>query len=126
MHAVSIATRADLERIEARPYAEYMAYGSVLAALDEAARRHGERTALSFVADPEAPESTRRWTHREFVAAVRSTAQAFRALPASDEPRVAILLPAIPQAYFALWGAEAGRRRLPDQLPARTRSTSPS
>jgi fatty-acyl-CoA synthase len=107
VHAFAIATRSDLERIEARPYAEYMAFSGVLAALDEAARRHGGRTALSFVVDPAAPEATRRWTHGEFVAAVRSTAEAFRTLAGGDAPRVAILLPAIPQAYLALWGAEA-------------------
>ena len=37
---------------------------------------------------------------------MRRAANAFRALAGGDEPRVALLLPAIPQMYFALWGAE--------------------
>lgn len=107
MHAFRIASHADIARIESRPYAEYMAHTSVLDALAEAATRHGERPALTFVVDADVPAATRRWTHREFLADVRRAANAFRTLCDGDEPRVALLLPAIPQMYFALWGAEA-------------------
>ena len=106
MHPFRIASRADVERIESRPYADYMAHASVFDALADAAARHGERPALTFVVDAEMPESTRRWTHREFLADVRRAANTFRALCDGEAPRVALLLPAIPQMYFALWGAE--------------------
>ncbi len=106
MRAFRIASHADVERIESRPYGEYMAHASVFDALADAAARHGERPALSFVVDADKPESTRRWTHREFLADVRRAANAFRLLADGEEPRVALLLPAIPQMYFALWGAE--------------------
>lgn len=106
MRSFRIASHADIERIESRPYAEYMAHACVFDALADAASRHGDRAALTFVVDADMPAATTRWTHREFLADVRRAANAFRALCDGDEPRVALLLPAIPQMVFALWGAE--------------------
>src|SRR5262245_40821614 len=106
MQTFSITEAADAARIEARPYAECMRHASVFDGLSEAAHRHGDRPALTFItsADPDAP--ARQWTHREFLAEVRRAANLFHALVAPDQPRVAMLLPAIPAAYFTLWGAE--------------------
>ena len=101
-----IATLADIERIESAPYADFMPHASLHAALSDSATRHAERTALRYVQDADAPERTLSWTYRAFIAEVQRTANLFRALAGGDEPRVAILLPAIPQACFALWGAE--------------------
>ena len=106
MRAFRIASLADIERIESRPYREYMAHTSVFDALADAAERHADRTALTFVVDADEPAATQCWSHREFLAEIRRAANAFRALCDGDEPRVALLLPAIPQMYFALWGAE--------------------
>jgi fatty-acyl-CoA synthase len=101
-----IASIADVERIEALPYAEFMAHASLIDALEDAASRHADRPALTFLQAADRPDLTRRWTHRQFVADVRRAANLFRSLAGKDEPRVAMLLPAIPQAYFTLWGAE--------------------
>jgi fatty-acyl-CoA synthase len=101
-----IATLADIERIESGPYADYMPHRSLHAALSDSATRHAGRTALRYVQDADAPERTQAWTYRDFIAEVRRTANLFRALAGGDVPRVAILLPAIPQGCFALWGAE--------------------
>ena len=106
MQRCRIETLEDIERIEARPYAEFMAHASLADALDDAAARHAERPALSFVQDADNPDATLRWSHAEFAAEVRRAANLFHALVAPAQPRVALLLPAIPQAYFALWGAE--------------------
>ena len=107
MKAFRIASLADIERIESLPYAEFMAHTSVFDALVDAAGRHPDRKALTFVEAAGSPETTRHWTHWEFITDVRRAANLFRSLVHDDEPRVAMLLPAIPQAYFTLWGAEA-------------------
>jgi fatty-acyl-CoA synthase len=107
MKAFSIASRADIEHIESLPYAEFMAHTSVFDALVDATSRHPDRKALTFVEAADCPQTTRHWTAREFIADVRRAANMFRSLSGDDEPRVAMLLPAIPQAYFTLWGAEA-------------------
>jgi len=106
LHPRPIATLADVERIESGPYADFMPHASLHAALSDSATRHAERTALRYVQDADAPERTLSWTYCDFITEVRRTANLFRALAGADEPRVAILLPAIPQGCFALWGAE--------------------
>jgi fatty-acyl-CoA synthase len=133
MNRVRIANAADVVQIEARPYAQFIAAASVPAALAEAARRHADRPALSFIEPADLHAPARRWTHAQFSTDVRRAANLFRQLagaepqqqppgaaeprqppsaaeprqlPSAAEPRVAMLLPAIPQAYFTLWGAE--------------------
>lgn len=107
MKAFRIASLADVERIESLPYGAFMAHASVYTALHDAATRHPDRTALSFVESADDPGRTRRWTYRQFIAGVRRAANLFSSLAGAEEPRVAMLLPAIPQACFTLWGAEA-------------------
>ena len=47
------------------------------------------------------------WTHAQLLADVRRAANLFAELAGDEPPRVAMLLPPIPQAYFTLWGGEA-------------------
>lgn len=105
--ATGIGSLEDIQRIEHAPYADFMPHADVLDALEDAARRHPERPAITYIrgADPSATPA--RWTHAQMVAQVRRAARAFTALCGKAEPRVAFLLPAIPEAYFTLWGAEA-------------------
>lgn len=105
--AAGIGSLEDIRKIEARPYAEFMPHTDVLDALEDAARRHPRRPAITFIRSADASEPPARWTHAQMVAQVRRAARAFTALCGNAEPRVAFLLPAIPQAYFTLWGAQA-------------------
>jgi len=100
-----IATLADLRAIEAAPVADYLSFVHVHDALADVARRHGPRPALCALAhaDDTAP---RRWTHAELLQQVRRAANLFRALAGGQPPRVALLLPPVPEAWMALWGAE--------------------
>ena len=84
-----------------------MAHASVYDALVDAATRHPKRTAITFVESAIDLGRTRHWTYQDFIADVRRAANLFQSLVGADQPRVAMLLPAIPQAYFTLWGAEA-------------------
>ncbi len=106
MQTTRIANRADVERIEAQPYAHFMPHSSVYEALVDVASRQPARTALRFVQAAESPERTRHWSYAEFLGQVTRAANLFSALTAPSQPRVALLLPAIPQAHWALWGAE--------------------
>ena len=116
MQPQRIATLQDIERIEAGPYAAFMPHASVFAALADAAGRHAGRRALSFVEAAEAPERTRHWTYRDYLGEVTRAARLFRDLAGPDEPRVAMLLPAIPQAHWTLWGAETAGVACPMNL----------
>jgi fatty-acyl-CoA synthase len=105
--ATGIGSLEDIRRIESAPYADFMPHADVLDALEDAAQRHAARPAITFIRSADPAQAPARWTHAQMVAQVRRAARAFTALCDGDEPRVAFLLPAIPEAYFTLWGAEA-------------------
>ncbi|KON80191.1 acyl-CoA synthetase [Azoarcus sp. PA01] len=106
MRTSHISTARDVARIAAEPYEHFMRHGSVFEALADAAKQHSERNALTFisVADPAVP--ARSWTYAQFVTEITRTANLFHKLAAGEEPRIAMLLPPIPEAYFTLWGGE--------------------
>lgn len=103
----SVATLADVQRIGEAPYAAFMPYERVLDALEDVARRHGGRTALTGIdlPDPEAP--VRRWTHAQLVVDIRRAANLFSRLSDGRPSRVALLMPPMPETHLALWGAES-------------------
>jgi len=97
----------DVRAIESRPFHEYVPYASVMDALEAQAKEHAERIALRYIRSDDLSEPAEQWTYPQFVAQVRRAARLFQSLCGEDQPRVAFLLPAIPQAHFTLWGAEA-------------------
>lgn len=105
MKSFAIAGIADLRAIEAGPARSYMGHLHVHDALADVARRHGGRPALCALAHAE-DAAPRRWTHAELLADVRRAANLFRTLAAGEQARVALLLPPLPEAWMALWGAE--------------------
>lgn len=106
MTDIRIQDPSDLAAIETRPYAEFMPYTGVYQALEDTARRHAGRKALTYVQTAEPADPARTWTYAEFLAELRRTANLFTRLAGDEPPRVAMLLPAIPEAYFTLFGAE--------------------
>lgn len=106
MNKQRIASQADIERIEAQPYEDFMPHATVFRALEDAAARYSGRRALTYVIDPQAPGAVMVWSYADFIRDVRKAANLFSELAGGDAPRVAMLLPAIPQAHFTLWGAE--------------------
>lgn len=103
MMPATIASAEDLRAIEAGGSAAWMPFAQVHDALAAVAARWPDRPALTALAraDDAAP---RGWSFAQFLAEVRRSANLFRAL--ADEPRVALLLPPLPEAWFALWGAQ--------------------
>ena len=107
MQAPPIRQASDLHAIARGPYADFMPHATVLDALEASAQQHAQRPALACITTgaPDAP--VQHWTHAAFIAQVRRAARAFLQLAGDAQPRVAFLLPATPQAWFTLWGAEA-------------------
>jgi fatty-acyl-CoA synthase len=106
MTPFQIASIADVRDVEQGPYAAFMAHTTVHAALEQVAARYPRRTALTAIDDPASVVHVRQWTHEELLADVRRTANLFRALCSGRTPCIALLLPPIPEAHLALWGAE--------------------
>ncbi|HEY6514491.1 MAG TPA: AMP-binding protein [Burkholderiaceae bacterium] len=105
MNPATIATLEDLRVIERDGWRHWMRFDQVIDALDEVERRYPDRPALAALAAGD-DRSPRRWTYRELLAEIRRSANLFRALVDGGAPRVALLLPPLPEAWFALWGAE--------------------
>ncbi|TAH48356.1 MAG: acyl-CoA synthase [Betaproteobacteria bacterium] len=106
MNRFDISDTRDIARIAARPYAEFMRHGSVFDALEESAQRHAERKAITFIDTPDPAVPARTWSYAELMNQIRRTANLFHTLAGGEEPRIAMLLPPIPEAYFTLWGGE--------------------
>ncbi|MCC4118207.1 AMP-binding protein [Aromatoleum toluclasticum] len=107
MKQFHISEARDIARISAQPYEQFMRHGSVFAALTDAAQQYSQRNALSFISVPDPTTPARTWTYTELATEITRTANLFHKLAGGEEPRIAMLLPAIPEAYFTLWGGEA-------------------
>jgi fatty-acyl-CoA synthase len=103
----SFATAADLAAFEALPYRERVAAENTYDALRIGASHAPESPAILFLANAEPDEPALRLSHREFFARVTQAANAFHALGVSAGDVVSLLLPLVPQAFSALFGAEA-------------------
>ena len=106
MQADAIASLADVQMIERAGQQRWMPFTQVFDALADVARRHGDRPALTALASAHDPQP-RRWNYSQLLAEIGRSANLFRSLVDDGEPRVALLLPPLPEAWFALWGAEA-------------------
>jgi fatty-acyl-CoA synthase len=105
MKRATIATLEDLRAIERGGLRAWMRFDQVIDALGDVALNHPGGAALTALATAD-DTSPRRWTYRELLIEIRRSANLFRALLDGDEARVALLLPPLPEAWFALWGAE--------------------
>jgi fatty-acyl-CoA synthase len=106
MQRFRIETAADLAHIAERPYRDFMAHGTVFDALAYTAQRWPDRPALSLIESSDPAVPPRRWTHAALLDEVRATANLFASLVPGEPVRVAMLLPAIPEAYLTLFGGE--------------------
>jgi len=106
MQRLEIRTIADVQRIETEPPERFMPHRNLYEALSASTSKSPEKVALSYVVDADLDRSPLRWTYRQFFDEVQRAANLFLSLSGGRPPKVAILLPAIPEAHFALWGAE--------------------
>lgn len=102
----SPSSHADIEAVSGQPYDSYLAQRTVWEALAASTARWGERTALTYITSPELEVAALRWSYRELLEQVVRAANVFHACAQGQPPRVAMLLPNIPQAWFTMLGAE--------------------
>jgi fatty-acyl-CoA synthase len=107
MKVAEIRNTSDIQTIESQPYARFMPHESVYAALQSVAGIHTTRPAITYIKDADDKSQSQSWTHAELLKQITRTANLFTEIAGDDSPRIAMLLPAIPQAYFALFGGEA-------------------
>jgi fatty-acyl-CoA synthase len=113
MNGSTIRSLADIEAIEARPYEDAVEPRHMLDLFRLSAERHGNRTALIYLPTPDPDGPAQHYSYRDLLDQIRRAANLFRAAGLAEDEAVAILLPNVPEAHFALWGAEIAARACP-------------
>jgi len=106
MQRTEIRSAQDTAHLQSGPYSAFMSHAGVHDALADAAGRYAQRRALTFIVDADPATPPRMWTYAQLLADIRRTARLFQQLAGDEPPRIAMLLPAIPEAYLTLWGGE--------------------
>ncbi len=103
----SLTSAADVAAIEAVPLAERLEAASTYEAIQIGARHNPEAPAIQFLptCDPAEPASV--LSYAQFLARVTQAANLFTALGVGPNDVVSLLLPLVPQNFYALFGAEA-------------------
>jgi fatty-acyl-CoA synthase len=108
-----IRNSSDIDAIEARGLQAYLPAPSPFALLEDAARRRPDHCALCYLADIADPRRDTAITYAALVRHVRQAANLFRRLGVGPSDAVALLMPHVPSAQIALWGAEVAGRACP-------------
>lgn len=109
----AIRSLADVEAIEQQPYDTAVEPRHMLDLFRLSAERHGNRAALIYLPTPDPDGPAQLYSYRDLLDSIRRAANLFRAVGVGEDEAVAILLPNIPEAHFALWGAEVAARACP-------------
>ncbi|MBI3367461.1 MAG: acyl-CoA synthetase [Burkholderiales bacterium] len=103
-----VAALADVEAFErAAPLDSRLPSAGVWTMLESAGERHADRPALSFLPTGDPQEAVTTWTHAELLVQCRRFSNWLRAHGVEGTAGVAVLLPNLPQTYFALFGSQA-------------------
>lgn len=108
-----IATLADIEALEATPYATALPVPTTYGLIASAAERFPERDAFRFLPDAALPTPPVCVTYATLLERIHQAANLFRSLGIGPDDTVAILAPNMPETQFALWGAQVAGRVCP-------------
>jgi len=100
-----IGSLADIEALERRPYAELNPARTVLDVFAQSAERAPDDIALIYLRDADPAQPAERFTYAELQRRIMQAANLFASLGVGADDAVSLLLPSLPQTYFALFGA---------------------
>jgi fatty-acyl-CoA synthase len=103
----SLASDDDLRAFEAVPYEQRIAARSTYEALRCGAARDPNAPAILFLPNASPDDDPVRLSHAGFFARVTQVANALHSLGVQPRDVVSLLLPLVPQAFYALYGAQA-------------------
>ncbi len=102
-----LRTAAELAAFEATPYAERIAAQSTYEALQLGAAHDPGAAAIQFLRAADPDETPLTISYAQFMARVTQSANLFNDLGVGATDVVSLLLPLLPQSFFALFGAQA-------------------
>ena len=112
-HRLQIAGPGEIRALERLGYEAALPLRSTHDIFLRAARLFPDRPALTQLCSGEVGDAPRVIAYRALLAGVHRAANLFRSLGVGPQDAVALLLPAMPEAHFALWGAQIAGRACP-------------
>ncbi|MEZ5741664.1 MAG: acyl-CoA synthetase [Burkholderiaceae bacterium] len=103
----SFTTDDEVRAFEAVPFAQRIDARSTFEALAIGAALDPGSPAIRFLPNADADEAPVTLSHRDFLARVIQSANLFHSLGVGPGDVVSLLLPLVPQSFYALFGAEA-------------------
>jgi fatty-acyl-CoA synthase len=103
---MKIRTQADIAALEKLPVAERIRQRNVFELLRDSGAAHADRVAFRFLAGTTAADPVRDVTYRELLQRVIQAANLLHAEGVGPDDVVTLLLPGVPETFFAMWGAE--------------------
>jgi fatty-acyl-CoA synthase len=103
----TLRTAKDVRAFEDTAYSQRILAKSTFEALQLGAARDHEAPAIQFLAKADPDQTPLIVTHGEFMQRVTQTANFFGSLGVGPTDVVSMLLPLLPQSFFALFGAQA-------------------
>ena len=103
----TLASDADVRALEAVPLTERLAVSSTYEALRLGAAQDPARAAIHFLPNADPDEPGLPLSHGEFFRRVTQAANLFHQLGVGPNDVVSLMLPLLPQNFYAMFGAEA-------------------
>ncbi|MBS0221341.1 MAG: acyl-CoA synthetase [Proteobacteria bacterium] len=103
---MKIRTAADVAEIEKVPVTERIKHGSILDLLRAATDTNADRVAVRYLAGTGPSDPVRDVTFGALLRHALQTANLLHAEGIGPDDTVTLLLPSVPETFFALWGAE--------------------
>ena len=102
-----IRFRGDIATIEHFDFDALLPAGTILESIEAAARLDPDKPAIKHLLSADIDVAPRVITYRELVAQIRAAASLFEEVSRGERPTVAIILPMLPEAHIAGWGASS-------------------
>ena len=115
MH-LNITSLADIEAVEQTPLSAQNLPKSTYDAIRQSAQRHPQEIAIRYIENGDAwklsvdsglKDAATTFSYTQLLENINRSANLFRSLGVTDTEVVSLVLPNVPEAYFAMWGAEA-------------------
>jgi len=105
---VRVRTQADIDMLEQVPVAERIRQKNVLDLLGDAAAAHGDGLAIRYLSGTTQADPVRDITFNEVLRHTLQAANLLHAHGIGPDDTVTLLMPSVPETFFALWGAQVG------------------
>ena len=103
---MKVRTQADIAELERVPVTERIRHTNIADLLRDAATRNADRVAIRYLSGTGPTDPVRDVTYAELLRRVIQAANLLRAEGIGPDDTVTLLMPSVPETFFAMWGAQ--------------------